>query len=165
MRGANDYVFFVRRQCEDISTLRCKTASCSEEPDCEWPKSAAGFEELRCTRCSGELALHWQREIDLCADHLEPLALGADTLDASFIESYGVWYSLCARATIGNKAFEAGATATTAPADVTEVPQHLRTQMVCPSSRCWMRRSRSSTMRRCRTYHMDPYRIMCMTCV
>ena len=122
MRGANDYVFFVRRQCEDISTLRCKTASCSEEPDCEWPKSAAGFEELRCTRCSGELALHWQREIDLCADHLEPLALGADTLDASFIESYGVWYSLCARATIGNKAFEAGATATTAPADVTEVP-------------------------------------------
>jgi len=42
-----------------------------------------------------------------------PLAVGAAAvLGASFTESYGVWYNLCARSTIGNAAYEAGRAAT-----------------------------------------------------
>ena len=33
-------------------------------------------------------------------------------LGASFAESYGVWYSLCGRATVGNAAYDVGAAAT-----------------------------------------------------
>jgi hypothetical protein len=60
------------------------------------------------------MELCWQREASAHACAGEPLAAGASTLGASFVESYGVWYALCARATIGNAAYEAGVAATAA---------------------------------------------------
>ena len=42
----------------------------------------------------------------------EPMAAGAtQALGASDAESYGVWYALRGRATIGNAAYDAGAAA------------------------------------------------------
>ena len=112
----------VRRQSEGICTLRCKASSCSEEADCEWAKTADAFDDVQCPHCGGELSLYWRRETEVSGSHIEPLALGAGTLGTSYVEYYGVWYNLCARATVGNTAFVAGAAATVTP-DVVGGPE------------------------------------------
>ena len=102
----------VRARCEAICSLRCGAESCADRADVSWPETAAQMEELRCEHCQSSVQLCWQRDSSegLCAG--ERLAAGASALGASFVESYGVWYALCARATIGNAAYEAGVTAT-----------------------------------------------------
>ena len=78
----------------------------------QWPASVAEFTELACERCGGDVLLRWRSETTPSSGLL-PLVEGAGAaLGASFEESYGVWYILCARATIWNAAFERGAVAT-----------------------------------------------------
>ena len=74
------------------------------------PAKAAAFDEMhmQCQLQRRDVQLCWQRE--MCADGCttEPLVAGTSALGVSFIESYGVWYELCARATVGNAAFMPG---------------------------------------------------------
>ena len=104
----------VRNRCEAICSLRCGAEGCADRPELEWPETPTGFQELYCEHCEGSVQLCWQRDNSAIACAEEPLAAGAAALGACFVESYGVWYALCARATISNAAYEAGVAATAA---------------------------------------------------
>ena len=103
----------VVRRCDGLCSLRCGSAECEDAPEAPLPSTERAFEAaLSCTRCGVEVELWWWTEASANAQ-LRPLALGAiEALGPSFSESYAVWYRLCARATIGNAAFEAGESVT-----------------------------------------------------
>lgn len=76
---------------------------------------------------SGDVQLCWRSETTQSSGLL-PLVEGAEVaMGMSFVESYGVWYHLCARSTIGNAAFERGCVATvvTCTPDVDALPAEL----------------------------------------
>ena len=110
----------VRERCEQLCSLTCGSEECGEDgPAIPWPDSAHDFEALRCERCGDavQLRLRWRREVAPgpagAAVAGEAMAAGATAaLGASHAEAYGVWYTMCGRATIGNAAYEAGVDAT-----------------------------------------------------
>ena len=102
----------VARRCDGLCALRCTSEACADAPDIEWPGAASAFAALRCEGCGSAPQLHWLSETPEGSEKV-PLAVGAEAaVGKSFVESYGVWYNSCARATIGNAAYEAGRDAT-----------------------------------------------------
>ena len=108
----------VRERCVGLCSLECGSDGCvGGGLEMQWPDSPEEFEELRCEHCgAAQVRMRWRREgggagaATLVAG--EPMAAGAtQALGASDAESYGVWYALRGRATIGNAAYDAGAAA------------------------------------------------------
>ncbi|EOD25004.1 hypothetical protein EMIHUDRAFT_237947 [Emiliania huxleyi CCMP1516] len=117
----------VRERCVGLCSLECGSDGCvGSGLEMHWPDSPEEFEELRCEHCgAAQVRMRWRREgggagaATLVAG--EPMAAGAtQALGASDAESYGVWYALRGRATIGNAAYDAGAAATVAPSATTD---------------------------------------------
>jgi len=104
----------VAKQCEGCCRLKCTSECCEGVPGGgEVPTTVSAFEAaLECERCGSETALCWWIEAPADARHM-PLAVGAAAaLGPSFAESYPVWYTMRGRATIGNAAYDAGASIT-----------------------------------------------------
>jgi hypothetical protein len=100
----------VVQRCEGLCALRCEHEVCVDAPDMAWPETTAGFEARECECCGSNdgVRLCWQSEAAEDSSKI-PLAAGARAvLGPSFDESYGLWYNLCGRATIGNAAFDTG---------------------------------------------------------
>ena len=111
----------VRERCEadGICSLWCRGAACAAAPrEVDWPETAREFKAWRCERCDGaELGLSWAMEGMAAAAGLEAaggccVVGAAAALGPSFVESYGVWRRLGARAAIGNRAWDAGCAVT-----------------------------------------------------